>query len=69
MGPPPRPVKMNKTAEKFWGKMEAGISKGLVTFTQLVKVRRGLLVSALPSIRFHETFTRSSLALYMSRKL
>ena len=28
------------------------LSKGLVPFTQLVKVRRGKLVLALPSIRF-----------------
>ena len=38
----------------------------LVPFTQPVKVRRGKLVLAL---QFHETFTRSSLALNMSRKL
>ena len=42
--------------------------KGLAPFTQLVKVRRGKLVLVLPS-DFHETFTRSSLALNMSRKL
>ena len=29
-----------------------GLSKELVPFTQLVKVRRGKLVLALPSIRF-----------------
>ena len=31
---------------------ESWIGKGLATFTKLVKVRRGKLVLALPSIRF-----------------
>ena len=35
-------------------------SKGLVPFTQLVKVRRGKLVLALPSIRFSWNFYKTS---------
>ena len=35
------------------------LSKGLVPFTQLVKVRRGMLVLALPSIRLRERFIPS----------
>ena len=45
------------------------LAKELVPFTQLVKVRGGNLVWAFPASDFHETFTRSSLALNMSRKL
>ena len=45
------------------------ISKGLVPFTQLVKVRRITWFWHFPASDFHETFTRSSLALNMSRKL
>ena len=45
------------------------LPKGLATFTQLVKVRRGKLVLALAGIQFSFHFTRSSLALNMSRKL
>ena len=43
--------------------------KGLVPFTQLVKVRRNSLFWYFRASDFHETFTRSSLALNMSRKL
>ena len=43
--------------------------KGLVPFTQLVKVRRESLFWHFRASDFHETFTRSSLALNMSRKL
>ena len=45
------------------------IAKGLVPFTQLVKVRRESLFWYFRASDFHETFTRSSLALNMSRKL
>ena len=44
-------------------------SKGLVPFTQLVKVRRVTCFWHIQASDFHETFTRSSLALNMSRKL
>ena len=45
------------------------IPKGLVPFTQLVKVRRESLFWYFRASDFHETFTRSSLALNMSGKL
>ena len=46
-----------------------GFVKGLVPFTQLVKVRRVTSFWHFQTSDFHETFTRSSLALKMSRKL
>ena len=45
------------------------LSKGLVPFTQLVKVRKVTWFWHFQASDFHETFTRSSLALNMSRKL
>ena len=44
-------------------------TKGLVPFTQLVKVRRVTWFWHFRASDFHETFTRSSLTLNMSRKL
>ena len=45
------------------------IAKGLVSFTQLVIVREVTWFWHFRASDFHETFTRSSLALNMSRKL
>ena len=44
------------------------VPKGLVPFTQLVKERRTTLFWYFRASDFHKTFTRSSLALNMSRK-
>ena len=52
------------TLPKIWS-----ASKGLVPFIQLVKLRRVTWFWHFPASHFHETFTRSSLALNMSRKL
>ena len=54
-----------------WPEVEMPVNnrKGLVPFTQLVKVRRGKLVLHFQVSHFHKTITRSSLAQNMSRKL
>ena len=59
----------NKQTHGPRARLTWSVRKGLVPFTQLVKVRRVTWFWHFQASDFHETFTRSSLALNMSRKL